>query len=64
MPNVHEEECQEHRRRIEEVDEEFVVVDIDVHFSALRGGEFDDTEDDSVLRAKSLHAQEEIRKVV
>jgi hypothetical protein len=64
MPNIHQEECEEHGRRIEDVDEEFVVIDVDVHFSALGGGEFDDTEDNSVLRTKSLHAREVIWKVV
>jgi hypothetical protein len=49
MPNVHKQECEKHWRCVEDVDEELMVIDVDVHFRALGGRELDDSEDDSVL---------------
>lgn len=50
MPYVHEQEREEHGSRIEGIDKELVMIDVDVHLRALRGGEFDDSENNSVLR--------------
>lgn len=50
MPYIHQHECEKHGQRVENIGEEFVMVDVDVHGRALAGGEFDDAEDYAVLR--------------
>lgn len=54
MPNIHDEQSEEHRCRIKDIDKELVVIDVKVHFGALRRGELDSAENDSVLKEKEL----------
>jgi hypothetical protein len=49
MPNIHNEQCEEHRRRIEDVEKVFMVVDGIVYRGSLGRDEFEDAKGDTIL---------------
>lgn len=50
MPDIHQHKREEHRQCVKDVHEELMMVDVDVDGRSLTRAEFDEAEDNTILR--------------